>query len=185
VYTFSLVCLQLRLFPILRILGGKERLSLCIQMSDTFPHSAVFFFFSFPFFLYRQELLGIARDKNADDIDWEKVAGKPKKQATVPPAIKIPVSELLNSKNKKKVQQLPLKEDLEDDEPVDDSQSRPAQVMCYVTNWSAKRDGIGRFNVEDIDGKLCTHVVYAFAKLKVRVWIAHCSAVLAVHDINL
>lgn len=43
---------------------------------------------------------------------------------------------------------------------------RPAQMMCYVTNWSAKRDGAGRFNIEDIDPKLCTHVVYAFAKLK-------------------
>jgi len=111
--------------------------------------------------------LGTPRDKNADDIDWEKVAGKPKKQPTIPPAIKIPVSELLGSKNKKKVQTLPIREDSEEDEAVDDSQSRPAQVMCYVTNWSAKREGIGRFNVEDIDGKLCTHVVYAFAKLKV------------------
>lgn len=44
--------------------------------------------------------------------------------------------------------------------------ARPPQMMCYVTNWSAKREGPGRFNIEDIDPKLCTHVVYAFAKLK-------------------
>ena len=43
---------------------------------------------------------------------------------------------------------------------------RPAQVLCYVTSWSRKRSGIGRFLPEDIDGQLCTHIIYAFATIK-------------------
>lgn len=35
-----------------------------------------------------------------------------------------------------------------------------------MTKWSQKRPGAGRFSPEDIDAKLCTHVVYAFATLK-------------------
>lgn len=43
---------------------------------------------------------------------------------------------------------------------------REAQTICYLTNWSHKRPGMGRFNPEDINPTLCTHVVYAFATLK-------------------
>lgn len=38
--------------------------------------------------------------------------------------------------------------------------------MCYFTNWSSKRKGKGRYEPEDIDGQLCTHVIYAFANIK-------------------
>lgn len=44
--------------------------------------------------------------------------------------------------------------------------ARPAQVFCYLTSWSAKRPGAGKFEPKDIDAKLCTHLVYAFATLK-------------------
>lgn len=44
--------------------------------------------------------------------------------------------------------------------------ARPAQVFCYLTSWSAKRPGAGKFEPSDIDPKLCTHLVYAFATLK-------------------
>lgn len=37
--------------------------------------------------------------------------------------------------------------------------------VCYYTNWSQYRKGIARFVPEDIDVKLCTHLIYAFAKL--------------------
>ena len=37
--------------------------------------------------------------------------------------------------------------------------------VCYHTNWSQYRPGIGRFNPENIDPFLCTHLVYAFAKI--------------------
>lgn len=141
---------------------GNWEISKCPISSSMFRNTP------FPF-SYREELLGTPRDKNAKDIDWEKVAGKPAKQASVPQAVKIPVSELLSAAKKKTSnKKLPvLGQDSEESDEIDDFQSRPAQVMCYVTNWSNKRDGIGRFNVENIDPKLCTHVVYAFAKLKV------------------
>ncbi len=35
--------------------------------------------------------------------------------------------------------------------------------VCYVTNWSQYREGYGRFQPENIDPFLCTHVIYAFA----------------------
>lgn len=44
--------------------------------------------------------------------------------------------------------------------------ARPAQVFCYLTSWSAKRPGAGKFEPANIDPKLCTHLVYAFATLK-------------------
>ena len=37
--------------------------------------------------------------------------------------------------------------------------------MCYYTNWSQYRPGDGRFVPENVDPFLCTHVIYAFAKL--------------------
>ena len=43
---------------------------------------------------------------------------------------------------------------------------REPQTICYLTNWSHKRPGAGKFMPEDIDPTLCTHVVYAFATLK-------------------
>ena len=35
-----------------------------------------------------------------------------------------------------------------------------------MTNWSQKRPGAGRFAADNVDPKLCTHLIYAFATLK-------------------
>lgn len=35
-----------------------------------------------------------------------------------------------------------------------------------MTSWSQKRPGVGKFAPENIDPKLCTHIIYAFATLK-------------------
>ena len=39
------------------------------------------------------------------------------------------------------------------------------KVVCYFSNWAGLRSGDGRFIPENIDARLCSHVVYAFAKL--------------------
>lgn len=38
--------------------------------------------------------------------------------------------------------------------------------MCYMTSWSIKRPGAGKFTPDNIDPSLCTHVLYAFGSLK-------------------
>jgi chitinase len=39
-------------------------------------------------------------------------------------------------------------------------------MVCYYGAWAVYRPGRGKFRVEDIDPKLCTHLVYGFAKLE-------------------
>ncbi|XP_025836304.1 probable chitinase 10 [Agrilus planipennis] len=45
------------------------------------------------------------------------------------------------------------------------SESVRPKVVCYITSWSFYRKSDGKFVPENIDPKLCTHVVYAFAIL--------------------
>lgn len=49
-------------------------------------------------------------------------------------------------------------------EPVIEEPPGP-KVICYFTSWSLYRNGSGRFTPENIDAKLCTHIIYAFASL--------------------
>lgn len=38
--------------------------------------------------------------------------------------------------------------------------------VCYVTNWAQYRRGVGHYNIAtDYEDKLCTHIIYAFAKV--------------------
>ena len=39
------------------------------------------------------------------------------------------------------------------------------KIVCYYCNWPQYRPGVGRFVPENIDPFLCTHIIYAFAKL--------------------
>ncbi|CAH0390045.1 unnamed protein product [Bemisia tabaci] len=39
------------------------------------------------------------------------------------------------------------------------------KVVCYFTNWAWYRQGYGKYLPEDINYKLCTHIVYGFAVL--------------------
>jgi chitinase len=38
-------------------------------------------------------------------------------------------------------------------------------VVCYFSNWAGLRPGDGKFLPEHLDSSLCSHVVYAFARL--------------------
>lgn len=38
-------------------------------------------------------------------------------------------------------------------------------VVCYFSNWAVYRDGAGKYVPENIPSQLCSHVVYAFARL--------------------
>ncbi|CAH1391338.1 unnamed protein product [Nezara viridula] len=107
----------------------------------------------------REELRGIKRGPNAQDVDWEKVAPSKIVQAVKPQAIKIPVTELLSKLNKAKPT---VSNSIV---PIQDTNTREAQVFCYLTSWSAKRPGAGRFSPSDLQPNLCTHVIYAFATL--------------------
>ena len=39
------------------------------------------------------------------------------------------------------------------------------KVVCYYPNWAHWRQGEGNFKVSDIQPRMCTHVIYAFAVL--------------------
>ena len=39
------------------------------------------------------------------------------------------------------------------------------KVFCYVSSWARDRPGRGKFTPADLDPTLCTHVVWAFAKI--------------------
>lgn len=47
----------------------------------------------------------------------------------------------------------------------DQAQAANYKVVCYFTNWSWYRKDAGKFTPENIDPKLCTHIVYAFTTL--------------------
>jgi hypothetical protein len=39
-------------------------------------------------------------------------------------------------------------------------------VVCYYGSWAVYRPGDGKFDVEDIDPFVCTHLIFGFAGLK-------------------
>ena len=36
------------------------------------------------------------------------------------------------------------------------------RIVCYFQSWATYRPGNGKFDVETIDPKLCTHLIYCF-----------------------
>ena len=45
------------------------------------------------------------------------------------------------------------------------SPSQRYRKVCYYTNWAQYRPSRGKYLPENVDPNLCTHVIYAFAKL--------------------
>lgn len=39
------------------------------------------------------------------------------------------------------------------------------KIVCYYTNWAQYRPKPGSYFPEDIDPNLCTHIIFAFAKI--------------------
>jgi len=39
------------------------------------------------------------------------------------------------------------------------------KVVCYFTNWATYRHGHAKYTPNNIDGQLCTHIIYGFATL--------------------
>jgi chitinase len=48
-----------------------------------------------------------------------------------------------------------------DQEPND----RKYKVVCYYTNWAQYRPQPGTYFPENVDPNLCTHIIFAFAKI--------------------
>ncbi|KAI9552834.1 hypothetical protein GHT06_020716 [Daphnia sinensis] len=46
--------------------------------------------------------------------------------------------------------------------PID---AQTSNFVCYFPNWTRYRTGLGQYTVDNINPKLCTHLVYAFAIL--------------------
>lgn len=47
----------------------------------------------------------------------------------------------------------------------DAADSTAKKILCYITNWSYYRYGEGKFVPEQLDAKLCTHIIYSFGSL--------------------
>ncbi|XP_032594794.1 probable chitinase 10 [Drosophila grimshawi] len=111
----------------------------------------------------REELLGISRGKEAKDVNWTAVAATFEDIEEKPEPIKIDPEEIIKKVRKPHIQK---KQRIKGGSHAVDTNTRPAQVFCYLTSWSAKRPGAGKFEPDNIDPKLCTHIVYAFATLQ-------------------
>ncbi|XP_055385952.1 probable chitinase 10 isoform X2 [Condylostylus longicornis] len=48
---------------------------------------------------------------------------------------------------------------------AEENSFRNDRIVCYTTNWSVYRTGAARFLQNFIDPNLCTHIIYAYAKL--------------------
>ncbi|XP_047539187.1 probable chitinase 2 isoform X1 [Vanessa atalanta] len=48
------------------------------------------------------------------------------------------------------------------------AQANDKHVVCYYGTWAAYRNGLGKFDVDNINTDLCTHIVYTFLGINTR-----------------
>ena len=51
------------------------------------------------------------------------------------------------------------------DDGTSSTSDKSYKVVCYYTNWAQYRPDVGKFLPENINPHLCTHIIYAFAKI--------------------
>ncbi|KAG7155317.1 chitinase 10-like 7 [Homarus americanus] len=109
--------------------------------------------------IMREELMGIPR--GGKDVDWSSITKTSiATPTTLPPPIAIDPMALKDQQNNI-AKQASARIDLSPSSPRD-----APKVLCYFTSWAVKRPGAGRFEAENIDPFLCTHVIYAFAGME-------------------
>lgn len=47
-----------------------------------------------------------------------------------------------------------------------DRNNKPYRIVCYWGTWAFYRPGTGKFEAENVNPNLCTHLMYGFAKLQ-------------------
>ncbi|XP_018011730.1 probable chitinase 10 isoform X2 [Hyalella azteca] len=112
----------------------------------------------FPLISIMAEML-LGRSRKGTDVDWTKVA------KTVVPVVPTLPEPTVSRISPQEIAQLIPRIDTVDDSLNLFAEDTP-KVVCYYTSWSVKRPGAGRFEPENLDPFLCTHIIYAFATMK-------------------
>lgn len=113
--------------------------------------------------IMQEELLGIPRQ--GKDVDWAAVTKTSvATRTTLPPPITIDPMELIRDYQANLAKQVSSR--IDTSAIIPEVPKDAPKVMCYFTSWAPKRPGAGRFEVENIDPFLCTHVIYAFAGME-------------------